>query len=215
MRLLAQTHFFVEIEGFEPSLTEPESVVLPLHHISILGLQRYYSFDNLQISWAFFLTFAYMNKPEKPAWFAASMRNKQWKKISLLLDDLGIGHYIPPSYNTLLFMRTVKSRALSLVNAGRLNARFFIDHSTCTLLEVPDKQMEDFIKVMENVPDAECTQEYNLAKGDKVVVTSGPLSGVEGEIVEVDGGTSLIVRVRSLLCAKVTISRQIVRPSTK
>ena len=54
-----------------------------------------------------------------------------------------------------------------------------------------------------------------LAKGDKVVVTSGPLSGVEGEIVEVDGGTSLIVRVRSLLCAKVTISRQIVRPSTK
>ena len=26
----------VEIEGFEPSLTEPESVVLPLHHISIL-----------------------------------------------------------------------------------------------------------------------------------------------------------------------------------
>ena len=27
--------FFVEIEGLEPSLTEPESVVLPLHHISI------------------------------------------------------------------------------------------------------------------------------------------------------------------------------------
>ena len=27
---------FVEIEGLEPSLTEPESVVLPLHHISIL-----------------------------------------------------------------------------------------------------------------------------------------------------------------------------------
>ena len=26
---------FVEIEGLEPSLTEPESVVLPLHHISI------------------------------------------------------------------------------------------------------------------------------------------------------------------------------------
>ena len=40
----------VEIEGLEPSLTEPESVVLPLHHISIwlpvfnLGLQRYKGF---------------------------------------------------------------------------------------------------------------------------------------------------------------------------
>ena len=44
---------FVEIEGFEPSLTEPESVVLPLHHISIgvrskSGLQRYNTFANLQ-----------------------------------------------------------------------------------------------------------------------------------------------------------------------
>ena len=45
---------FVEIEGLEPSLTEPESVVLPLHHISIwlpsliLGLQRYECFTNLQ-----------------------------------------------------------------------------------------------------------------------------------------------------------------------
>ena len=45
---------FVEIEGLEPSLTEPESVVLPLHHISIwlpflnLGLQRYKCFMKLQ-----------------------------------------------------------------------------------------------------------------------------------------------------------------------
>ena len=44
----------VEIEGLEPSLTEPESVVLPLHHISIwlpifiLGLQRYKCFMKLQ-----------------------------------------------------------------------------------------------------------------------------------------------------------------------
>ena len=42
-------YHFVEIEGFEPSLTEPESVVLPLHHISMLsiclmGLQMYDSF---------------------------------------------------------------------------------------------------------------------------------------------------------------------------
>lgn len=156
-----------------------------------------------------------MNAPEKITWFAASMRNKQWKKTSLCLDELGIGHYIPPSYNTLLFFHTVKSRALSLVNAGKIKARFFIDHSTRTLLEVPDKQMEDFIRVMENAPDAECLQEFNLAKGDKVVVTSGPLAGVEGEIVDLEGSSSLIVRVRSLLCAKVTISRGIVRPVTQ
>ena len=148
-----------------------------------------------------------MNKPEKTAWFAASMRGGQWKKTSLRLDEMGIGYYIPPAFNTLLFLQTVKSRALSLVNAGKINARFLIDHSTHTLLEVPDKQMEDFIKVMENAPDAECSQDFSLAKGDRVIVTSGPLAGVEGEIVEIDGSTSLMVRVRSLLCAKVKISR--------
>ena len=29
--------YFVEIRGFEPLQTEPKSVVLPLHHISIPG----------------------------------------------------------------------------------------------------------------------------------------------------------------------------------
>ena len=152
-----------------------------------------------------------MIKPEKAAWFAASLRNGQWKKTSLCLEELGIGHYIPQSFNTLLFLHTVKSRALSLVNSGKINARFFIDRSTHTLLEVPDKQMEDFIRVMQNAPGAECVQGSIFSKGDKVVVTGGPLCGVEGEVVEVDGSTSLIVRVRSLLCAKVSISRGIVR----
>ena len=151
--------------------------------------------------------------PEKTTWFAASLRNGQWKKTSLRLSELGIGHFIPPTYNTLLFLRTVKSRALSLVNAGQINARYFIDHSTRTLLEVPDKQMEDFIKVVENEPDAECIQGYIPAKGDKVVVTGGALRGVEGEIIEIDGSSSLLVRVSSLLCAKVRISRDIVRPA--
>ena len=63
---------FVEIEGLEPSLTEPESVVLPLHHISIFfasydfslkspgpvvfqkGLQRYKGFVKSQIFLRFF-----------------------------------------------------------------------------------------------------------------------------------------------------------------
>ena len=30
----------VEIEGLEPSLTEPESVVLPLHHLALNIFQR-------------------------------------------------------------------------------------------------------------------------------------------------------------------------------
>ena len=145
-------------------------------------------------------------------WYAISTRNGQWKKISFTLTHLGIEHYIPTLYNTLLFLHSRKNRALSLVNSGEIKGRFLIDHSTNTLLIVPDKQMEDFIKVLDLSPDAECLTDATLAKGDRVKVVKGPLSGVEGEIVEAEDCNFLVVRVMSLLCAKVKIPRNYVVP---
>lgn len=150
--------------------------------------------------------------PNKKAWFVARTRNAQWKKITLRLAELGIRCYIPPVYNTMVFLFTTKAQALSLVNSGEMNARYIIDHNTRTLLEVPEKQMEDFIRVLDLSPDAECLTDAAFAKGDRVQVAKGPLSGVEGEIVETPDGTSLIVRVKSLLCAKVRIPRNFVIP---
>ena len=150
--------------------------------------------------------------PDKKAWFVARTRNAQWKKITLRLAELGIRCYIPPVYNTMVFLFTTKAQALSLVNSGEMNARYIIDHNTRTLLEVPEKQMEDFIRVLDLSPDAECLTDAAFAKGDRVQVAKGPLSGVEGEIVETPDGTSLIVRVKSLLCAKVRIPRNFVIP---
>ena len=60
---MTYSRYLVEIEGLEPSLTEPESVVLPLHHISIwlpslnLGLQRYECFVKMQNFFDFFALF--------------------------------------------------------------------------------------------------------------------------------------------------------------
>ena len=156
-----------------------------------------------------------MSTQEKKTWFAASMRNGQGKKTARLLSEMGIGFYIPTSYNTLLFLNTAKSNALSLVNSGTIKARFFIDHGTRTLLEVPDKQMEDFIRVTQSPFGAECIPLAGLAKGDKVIVAEGPLMGVEGEIVEFDEGAPyLVVRVLSLMCARVKVPLESVRPAS-
>ena len=147
-----------------------------------------------------------MEKTETIKWFAAMMRNAQWKNASRILEGMGVGFYVPASYRTLLFLHTDKGTALSLVNAGRIHARFLIDHNTGTLLEVPPKQMEDFMRVMEQ-PEAACAPDFPFAKGDRVRVRSGALKGVEGEIVETPEGTHLLVRVNTLLCAKVRIPR--------
>lgn len=143
-------------------------------------------------------------------WFAATIRNSQWKKVGRRLAELGVECYIPQAFRTLLFMHTTKQLALSLVNSGEIPAHFLVDHNTHTLLCVPPKQMEDFIRVMDLSPDAECMTQLPFRVGGRVRVIKGALSGVEGDIVELPDGLFLIVSVCSLLCAKVEIPKSYV-----
>lgn len=154
-----------------------------------------------------------MGKEERTCWFAVITRGGQWRRIGQRLEELGVGYYIPYSYNTMVFLHTTKSTALTLVNSGEVKGRFMIDHNTRTLLEVPEKQMNDFMRILDLAPDAECLSQVPLAQGDRVRVVKGALSGVEGEIVEAPEGLYLMVRVLSLLCAKVEIPKSYVMPA--
>ena len=145
-------------------------------------------------------------------WFVVITRWGQWKKIGLRLNELNVKHFIPSTYNTLVFIRTDKDRALNLVNAGELKGRFLVDHSTHSILEVPDKQMEDFIKVVTEYPEAPVSSEIPIVKGSHVRVIRGPLKDVEGEVVEHPSGVQLLVRIKSLVCARVNIARGDVIP---
>ena len=153
-----------------------------------------------------------MNRPESLAWFAVITRWGQWKKISKRLAELNVRHFIPSTYSTLVFLRTEKARALNLVNAGEVKGRFLVDHATHTLLEVPDKQMEDFIQVLTEYPDTPVGADFPIRKGTRVKVIRGPLKGIEGEVEETPKGVQLIVGIQSLICARITISKTDVVP---
>ena len=146
------------------------------------------------------------------SWFVVITRWGQWKKISERLTALGIRHFIPSTYNTLVFFRTKKERALNLVNAGEVKGRFIVDHSTRSILEVPEKQMDAFIKVVTEYPDTPVTSEFPIAKGTRVRVVRGPLKGIEGEVEETPNGVQLIVAIQSVICARITIGRGDVVP---
>lgn len=143
-------------------------------------------------------------------WFAATIRNAQWKKVGRRLAELDIRYYIPQTFNTLLFIHTTKATALSLVNSSTVSARYIIDHYTHTLLHVPQKQMEDFMRVMDLSPDAECMTQVPFRTGGRVRVIKGALNGVEGNIEELPEGLYLVVSVCSLLSAKVEIPKSYV-----
>lgn len=52
-----------------------------------------------------------------------------------------------------------------------------------------------------------------LHLGDRVRVNGGKLVGLEGNICrEIDGSTSLVVKIDILGCAKVTIARELLEP---
>ena len=146
------------------------------------------------------------------SWFVVITRCGQWKKISERLSALRIRHFIPSTYNTLVFFQTDKDRALNLVNAGEVKGRFIVDHGTRSILEVPDKQMEAFIKVVTEYPDAPVGADVPITKGTRVKVIRGPLKDVEGEVVEHPSGVQLLVRIKSLVCARVNIARGDVIP---
>ena len=147
------------------------------------------------------------------SWFVIITRWGQWKKIAERLAALNVGHFIPHTYNTLVFLHTDKTRALNLVNSGEVKGRFLVDHTTRTLLEVPDKQMDAFIRVLTEYPDTPVRTDFPIVKGTRVRVVRGPLKGIEGEVENTPNGAQLIVGIQSLICARITIGRGDVVPA--
>lgn len=145
---------------------------------------------------------------EAARWFVVITRWGQWKIIPRRLGELGVDCYIPSGYNTMVFLRTTKTRALNIVNAGEVKGHFIIDHNTHTLLEVPQEQMQAFIRVTTEHPEAVIAPGEIIQKGARVKVVRGSLKGVEGEVIESPGGTVLVVRILNLLSAKVSIPRE-------
>lgn len=161
---------------------------------------------------------------ENETWFVARTRWCQELKVRECLSESGVECFIPtretfrerqgrkvrtevPVIRNLVFLKTTKSMALALVNGRGLPMSYIIDRSTRTLLEVPPKQMDDFMRVMNLDPDALCEDSDSIVPGSRVRVTKGDLAGVEGEVMSLPTRTYVVVSVMSLLFAKVQIPK--------
>lgn len=151
-------------------------------------------------------------------WFAARTRCGQELKVRDRLLAEGVEHFVPtvPSsgkrgeraaVNGLVFLRATKAEALELANVGGLPVKYIVDCATRTLLVVPDKQLEDFRRVMDLGLEEGGLMDRPLALGDRVRVTKGPLRGVEGYVVEFHGKFYVVVNLLECLFAKARIPR--------
>ena len=60
---------------------------------------------------------------------------------------------------------------------------------------IPDEQMARFRFMLDYSEEAICMNSAPLARGEKVRVVKGPLTGLVGELVTVDGRSKIAVRL--------------------
>lgn len=160
----------------------------------------------------------------KLCWFASRTRYGQELSIGRKLAERGVEHFIPteittverngrrrkvekPLVNNLVFLRATKPVALELANAWGIPLHYIIDRSTGTLLVVPDKQMDDFVRVLGEEEDVTGLSGQPVAAGDRIRVVRGKLKGVEGQVLETSDKTFIVVSLCGLLQAKARVPR--------
>lgn len=159
---------------------------------------------------------------DRLCWFAARTRCGAELGVRDRLDRLGTEHFLPveqqrhtrsrttyehPLIPGLIFLRATKKQACALTNELSLPVRYLIDPATHTLLVVPDKQLDDFRRVLDLSAENGGLMDQPLSLGDFVRVVKGALRGVEGRVLELHGEIYVVVELLGCLFARASVPR--------
>ena len=148
-------------------------------------------------------------------WYVANTC-RQEKKIKQRLDSMGIDNFIPfqqiarkihgvdklievPVIPNLVFIHTTFKSCMSLIQEYAFDMRYLRDRETGNFLIVPDKQMNDFMFLLDFSKEMVEVVNENLKKGDKVRVIKGDFAGIEGELIRVKGHKRVVVRLEGVV----------------
>lgn len=112
-----------------------------------------------------------------------------------------------PVIRNMIFIQATKQIACDISNVYGVQLFYMKDLQTRGMLIVPDKQMNDFMFVMDLNPEGVCFDNENLTVGHKVKVVKGDFMGVEGEVATQANKTYVILRVRDILSASIRVPK--------
>jgi len=148
----------------------------------------------------------------KYQWFAIYTRSRFEKKLSAMLSEKGIENYLPlqvekrqwsdrvkeieePLLKGYLFVRVSNKEYFNVLNTnGAVCYISFEGRAT----PVPEKQIEDLRIFMENYNEKIDVTRENLEKGKMVIVVSGPMKGITGELIGFRGKKRIALRFEKL-----------------
>lgn len=159
-------------------------------------------------------------------WYVARTHSKHEKKVFEKVTNLGIKAYLPRREEIrqwhdrkkkievvltpgVVFVFTDKDTVLSLPNEYGIKVSYMLDRMNPKngLLVVPDYQMDDFMNFVGMADDSfRIEEELLYAKGDKIIVTVGPMKGLTGELIKVGMENRMIVRLDGVLACSVRMT---------
>lgn len=154
-------------------------------------------------------------------WYVARTRHGAELGVRNRLSALGVEHFAPtrkrkasrgrtaeePLLTCLVFLKATKPQALDLIHCQGVKADYMFDCATHRMMVVPDKQMEDFMRVFELSPTEGGLIDKPLSVGERVRVTRGVLKGVEGYVLELQGKIYVVVSLLDSIFARARVPR--------
>lgn len=111
------------------------------------------------------------------------------------------------------FSKTERNSLPSLYKRFMVNIAGSSRNTCRPVAIIPDHQMYSLMRMVNDAEEHVTIESCPLHLGDRVRVNGGKLVGLEGNICrEIDGSTSLVVKIDILGCAKVTIARELLEP---
>jgi transcription antitermination factor NusG len=155
-------------------------------------------------------------------WYVAKTRHGAELGVRNRLRECGVESFVPtctrrasrgkkmvemPLLNSFVFIRAKKSDALDLIHFSGVKADYVFDCATHRLMVVPDKQMDDFRRVLDASIEEGGLMDKPLHPGERVRVIHGALKGVEGFVLEIQGRYFVVVGLLNCLFARARVPR--------
>jgi len=152
-----------------------------------------------------------------PHWYAARVKYRTEKEIRSFLQEErnDIKYFIPfkkvevkragrqfllekPIIPCLVFIYTDYNTALSLPQLSGYSITYIRNTSTNGIQTIPEKQMHDFMLVLDLTEKGSVLIANNLKRGDKVRVIKGIFAGIEGELIRKKGHKRVVVHLEGV-----------------
>ena len=150
-------------------------------------------------------------------WYVALVRMHHEKKVAERLSKMGIDSFVPVQQEIhqwsdrrkmitsvllpmMVFVHVDPKERMEVLSFSTVS-RYMVMRGESSPAVIPDEQMARFRFMLDYSAESVSMNSSPLARGEQVRVIKGPLSGLVGELVSVDGKSKIAVRLNMLGCA--------------